>query len=55
MMTNESLGPREANAGGVSAWVVGYEDLIRMKEAPGLEQDLLDIRTLRENTLSQLD
>lgn len=45
----------EANAGGVSVWVVGYEDLIRMKEAFGREQDLLDIRRLREKKLSQSD
>jgi hypothetical protein len=38
---------REAKAGGVSVWVVGYEDLIRMKEASGREQDLLDIKQLR--------
>ncbi len=39
---------REAEAGGVSVWVVGYEDLIRMKEASGREQDLLDIGQLRD-------
>lgn len=46
---------REANAGGVSVWVVGYEDLIRMKEASGREQDLLDIHQLRDKKLSQPD
>jgi predicted nucleotidyltransferase len=39
---------RQADAGGVSVWVVGYEDLIRMKEASGREQDLLDIGQLRD-------
>ncbi len=39
---------RHANAGGVTVWVVGYEDLIRMKEASGREQDLLDIHQLSE-------
>jgi hypothetical protein len=33
-------------AAGVTVWVVGYEDLIRMKEASGREQDLLDIHQL---------
>ena len=37
----------KANAGGVAVWVVSYEDLIRMKEASGRDQDLLDIRELR--------
>jgi len=46
---------REANAGGVSVWVVGYEDLIRMKEASGREQDLLDIHQLQDKKLSQTD
>jgi len=40
---------RQANAGGVTVWVVGYEDLLRMKEASGREQDLLDIHQLRDN------
>jgi predicted nucleotidyltransferase len=31
---------RRVNAGDVTVWVVGYEDLIRMKEAAGREQDL---------------
>ncbi len=35
-----------ANAGGVAVWVVGLEDLIRMKDASGREQDLLDIHKL---------
>lgn len=39
---------RKADAGGVTVWVVGYEDLIRMKEASGREQDLLDIHQLRD-------
>ncbi|MFM8350473.1 MAG: hypothetical protein ACKN9D_05335 [Actinomycetales bacterium] len=39
---------RKAVAGGVTVWVVGYEDLIRMKEASGREQDLLDIHKLRD-------
>ncbi len=39
---------RQADAGGVTVWVVGYEDLIRMKEASGREQDLLDIHQLRD-------
>lgn len=43
---------RQADAGGVSVWVVGYEDLIRMKEASGREQDLLDIHQLRDRRLS---
>lgn len=38
---------RQANAGGTTVWVVGYKDLIRMKEASGREQDLLDIHQLR--------
>ena len=38
---------RQADAGGTTVWVVGYEDLIRMKEASGREQDLLDIHQLR--------
>lgn len=46
---------RRADAGGVSVWVVGYEDLIRMKEASGRDQDLLDIRQLRQKKLSQFD
>lgn len=37
---------RQVNAAGVTVWVVGYEDLIRMKEASGREQDLLDIHQL---------
>jgi hypothetical protein len=32
--------------------VVGLEDLIRMKEASGREQDLLDIHKLREQQSS---
>jgi hypothetical protein len=36
-----------ADAGGVTVWVVGYEDLLRMKEASGRAQDLLDIEELR--------
>jgi predicted nucleotidyltransferase len=43
---------REAIAGGVMVRVVGYEDLIRMKEASGREQDLLDVRKLREDRVS---
>lgn len=43
---------RQADAGGVSVWVVGYDDLIRMKEASGREQDLLDIHQLGEKRLS---
>jgi hypothetical protein len=39
---------RGVNAGGVSVWVVGYDDLIRTKEASGREQDLLDIHQLRD-------
>ena len=35
-----------AQAGGTGVWVVGYEDLVRMKEASGREQDLLDIHEL---------
>jgi predicted nucleotidyltransferase len=42
---------RQVDAGGVPVWVVGYEDLIRMKEASGREQDLLDIHQLRERRL----
>ena len=37
---------RQVNAAGVTVWVVGYEDLIRMKAASGREQDLLDIHQL---------
>lgn len=37
---------RKVRAAGVTVWVVGYEDLIRMKEASGREQDLLDIHQL---------
>lgn len=37
----------KANAGGVAVWVASYEDLIRMKEASGRDQDLLDIQQLR--------
>ena len=37
---------RQVDAAGVTVWVVGYEDLIRMKEASGREQDLLDIHQL---------
>jgi hypothetical protein len=33
---------RPVNAAGVTVWVVGYEDLARMKEASGHEQDLLE-------------
>ena len=43
---------RRVNAGGVTVWVVGYEDLIRMKEASGREQDLLDIHQLRDRQSS---
>lgn len=39
---------RQANAGGITVWVVGYEDLIRMKQASGREQDLLDIHELQD-------
>ena len=38
---------RKATAGGVAVWVVGYEDLLRMKKASGWAQDLLDIQELR--------
>jgi predicted nucleotidyltransferase len=44
---------RQAVAGGVTVWVVGYEDLIRMKEASGREQDLLDIHQLSDLHLPQ--
>jgi len=37
---------RQVNAAGVTVWVVGYADLIRMEEASGREQDLLDIHQL---------
>lgn len=37
---------RMADAGGIAVWVVGFEDLIRMKEAAGREQDMLDIHQL---------
>ena len=43
---------RQVNAGGVTVWVVGYEDLIRMKQASGREQDLLDIHQLRDRQSS---
>lgn len=39
---------RQADAGGITVWVVGYEYLIRMKEASGQEQDLLDTHQLRD-------
>lgn len=39
---------RQADAGGVTVWVVGFEDLIRMKEASGREQDLRNIDKLRD-------
>jgi len=37
---------RRVKAAGVTVWVVGYEDLMRMKETSGREQDLLDIHQL---------
>jgi hypothetical protein len=37
----------KADAGGVAVWVVGYHDLVRMKEASGRAQDLLDLEQLR--------
>lgn len=37
----------QADAGGVAVWVVGYDDLLRMKEASGRAQDMLDIQELR--------
>jgi len=37
----------KADAGGVAVWVVGYEDLVSMKEASGRPQDLLDLQQLR--------
>jgi len=43
---------RQADAGSVTVWVVGLDDLIRMKEASGREQDLLDVRKLREQQSS---
>lgn len=46
---------RRAHAGGVTVWVVGYDDLIRMKEASGREQDLLDISQLRDQRMSTND
>jgi predicted nucleotidyltransferase len=46
---------RRADAGGVAVWVVGYEDLIRMKEGSGRDQDLLDIRQLQQKKLSESD
>jgi len=44
---------RQANAGGTTVWVVGYEDLIRMKVASGREQDLLDVHQLRDRQSAQ--
>lgn len=44
---------RQANAGGTTVWVVGYEDLIRMKVASGREQDLLDVHQLRDRHSAQ--
>lgn len=38
---------RKANAGGITVWVVDYEDLINMKKASGRAQDLLDIQELQ--------
>lgn len=43
---------RQVDAGSVTVWVVGLDDLIRMKEASGREQDLLDIHKLREQQSS---
>jgi predicted nucleotidyltransferase len=43
---------RQADTGTVMVRVVGLEDLIRMKEASGREQDLLDIHKLREQQSS---
>lgn len=43
---------RQVDAGSVTVWVVGLDDLIRMKEASGREQDLLDVRKLREQQSS---
>lgn len=40
------LRANQVEASGVSIWVVGYEDLIRMKRASGREQDLLDVAEL---------
>ena len=37
---------RQVNAAGVTVWVVGHDDLIRMKETSSREQDLLDIHLL---------
>jgi predicted nucleotidyltransferase len=37
---------KQAQAGGIAIWVVGFEDLIRMKRASGRPQDLLDIEEL---------
>jgi hypothetical protein len=39
---------RQWDVGRVTVSVVGYEDLIEMKEAAGREQDLLDIHQLRD-------
>jgi hypothetical protein len=39
---------RGVNAGGVMVWVVASDDLIRMKEVSGREQDLRDIHQLRD-------
>ena len=41
------LRANKANAGGVAVWVVGYDDLVSMKEASGRPQDLLDLQQLR--------
>ncbi len=43
---------RQVDAGSATVWVVGLDDLIRMKEASGREQDLLDVRRLREQESS---
>lgn len=38
---------KQASAGGTTVWVVAYEDLVRMKQASGRDQDLLDLRMLQ--------
>ena len=43
---------RQVDAESVTVWVVGLDDLIQMKEASGREQDLLDVRKLREQQSS---
>lgn len=46
-------GARKADAGGATVWMIGCEDLTRMEETAGREQDLLYIYQLRGLRLPQ--